>query len=1281
MKSLKSFFLKRRKAKSHRRCNGRKTDAPDVGATSNAAQTPESGLNGRIVTEAETTVNVQQASQLLFHATPSQRANQHLRDDAARRPKLYLDNFESLPEPQLDDTATDDRAGATKDRSQFPAPVLYNAPATPLDQHPHQVSRAGQSTNNIEALAIIVRSGIQVWIPNAIDRAADLSRQAGRVIAPAATAVTQAITNVESCIQLLDEQLPRIVNALNEVSKLHPAAAAAFYIVKTVFELYMARRENDRRIQTLYFQMSEVAAILGELRYINVLSEVLQLKIIEVASDMQDCAKTCDAYSKTGAVVKFLRAGIWADELLAFVHKFKDRRSEIHEALAFHSAKKLELIHERLLEHDDFRVEDLAEIFHRRFLTSKELALREELQNLKPGSEQDVDSLLRRLLQKELERDAKSPDGPGTRVSDQKLEALKAELLQDTKTTVEKNDEEFRLKFDAALRKQTEQLKQAIEENSDRLFGKITNVLTRNQRRVENSMNISYERIQDPTLRAVWKHMNWAGHAEARQFVMALRDYFNENMVEGRKGQKPSDSGDKWTAGEEWTFAYIGPRWQLRIMEAIDDDASGYVTIAELNKFTDAMPRSLQWSLPRWTAYWAVGWHLTVADYLLKIRSIFVTMLDMLPHLLPENRNSADQYFSSTWLELFPLISPLQMPIVQSILQQRFQDYVDYEEKRIEANLQEVLYNVDAADTLHVNIVGTGRIEKYIFVLIFLLLRQHLSILRAGRKAILDPEVLLSCGKSIETCINAVRARIRDLADYFQAQEHSVDLGSQFQLVACGMFNYYYDGGKLWTANKVEEYCLGEQDRLCQWRGSEDTVASSLVDTSTSSADATTSDTSCPGVDIRPRHDNQCDSCGEDVVGGRIICLDCWRVDAQVFETVDLCDRENCLEWTGTSGSNTLHTQAHCAKVKVRSFIHLNDTPALMRKARDAVESYRKKIGNAVTQNGKTSVVDSQTRKESMSSSGQHEDAEHDISQAQVMQSTDMDFDDLLPRVCLAMPMTAKLTLAKPGALPPLDNREFYQSLRENGEPRADLRPRPSEKNKDKNGTPPLLVTVPGGHSAGDDSTQAANGVTGAEQDASSCAVCRKPLSLPCWICLNCSADGLEYCLCNECERQSLLRCGCCGQPYTQPSWYFGHKEEDQFMCKSCIEEGKAAPEIAYDKHVYIHPLVRCQYSDPPLFTAGNAIPAASVDDALVAVHKDVAAISDKIEVVHTKIGSIADVIRTQGVPVETRLSAVEERVGGLDAKLGLLQSQMSRIEEHLAEMMAKLEGSSTRLN
>lgn len=67
---------------------------------------------------------------------------------------------------------------------------------------------------------------------------------------------------------------------------------------------------------------------------------------------------------------------------------------------------------------------------------------------------------------------------------------------------------------------------------------------------------------------------------------MTLRDHFRE------KGEEDSSGIE---ALEDWALKYIDATWLQSIMEAFDDDASGYVTIVELNRFADAKPENLNW--------------------------------------------------------------------------------------------------------------------------------------------------------------------------------------------------------------------------------------------------------------------------------------------------------------------------------------------------------------------------------------------------------------------------------------------------------------------------------------------------------------------------------------------------------------------------------------------------------------------------------------------------------------------------------------------------------------
>ena len=106
----------------------------------------------------------------------------------------------------------------------------------------------------------------------------------------------------------------------------------------------------------------------------------------------------------------------------------------------------------------------------------------------------------------------------------------------------------------------------------------------------------------------------WRGSVKARHFIMALKDHF---VAKSANDPSPTNS-------DPWAVKYIDIRHAQSILEAFDDDSSGFVTINEANNFARSMPsgwrcaRSAQMykisfthtcrrSLPRWIAYWAIG--------------------------------------------------------------------------------------------------------------------------------------------------------------------------------------------------------------------------------------------------------------------------------------------------------------------------------------------------------------------------------------------------------------------------------------------------------------------------------------------------------------------------------------------------------------------------------------------------------------------------------------------------------------------------------------------------
>lgn len=70
---------------------------------------------------------------------------------------------------------------------------------------------------------------------------------------------------------------------------------------------------------------------------------------------------------------------------------------------------------------------------------------------------------------------------------------------------------------------------------------------------------------------------------KARHFVLALRDHYLEQAE--RRGARGEDRADLWA------LEHIDVNNVSAIAEACDDDASGFITISEVNTFTTSRPR------------------------------------------------------------------------------------------------------------------------------------------------------------------------------------------------------------------------------------------------------------------------------------------------------------------------------------------------------------------------------------------------------------------------------------------------------------------------------------------------------------------------------------------------------------------------------------------------------------------------------------------------------------------------------------------------------------------
>ena len=79
--------------------------------------------------------------------------------------------------------------------------------------------------------------------------------------------------------------------------------------------------------------------------------------------------------------------------------------------------------------------------------------------------------------------------------------------------------------------------------------------------------------------------------------MLALVDYFAEKTLDPSFTQR--------TVPDRWAVSNLTIDNLQSIVEACDSDASGFIPVDEINRFTSARPPD--WSLLQWMSYWAAG--------------------------------------------------------------------------------------------------------------------------------------------------------------------------------------------------------------------------------------------------------------------------------------------------------------------------------------------------------------------------------------------------------------------------------------------------------------------------------------------------------------------------------------------------------------------------------------------------------------------------------------------------------------------------------------------------
>ncbi|KAI0666572.1 hypothetical protein C8Q78DRAFT_434848 [Trametes maxima] len=607
---------------------------------------------------------------------------------------------------------------------------------------------------------------------------------------------------VRESVTAFVEGLPGVLKALDQVANIHPFIKVAVGAFRVVVELDVKRRDNEKKITILFVAMKDMMEVLLRLREIDAAGTTpdgqtaktrLQKLVTDTAGDIKDCANACDTYSKKKLLTKVFNSSSWDDKFKGFLTLFTERRKAFSFELELYVGKGMNDAN-RKLDGVDEKLNVILQIFSS-LVPPEQQELGEIIRN-KKGREVVMkdDKVLLSLMKFKASSGAGAARGatPQTETKmdlkdDTDLKSLKEELIESADMAMQKNWDTFARKFDQQQKRLVEEMKGFVQHQSDRV--------------IRSVLSGPHDLIKDQDIHKLWAYMGWRGHVKARHFILALRDAYLQPPPEETADVHSSDPSKptvitlNMANEDKWAVNYIDFNSISAITEAFDDDASGFITISEVNQFTSSRPEG--WSLLHWLAYWAIGWQMTSTNYVLKINALFDEMFALLPHIRPENHRFAYEYLDAVWEPVTTYTSSLEMVYLEDELWARFESQVYSEERRLEEVWKSFRYNIDALDTVSL-ITGPGRIEKFLFPLLYLMLRRDLEIFRlAHRKIVIGEGELEASAYNIRRVLYHAESRMGVLKGLFK--QRNLDPGEQFRTFACGLYNYAFDPSQIWV--------------------------------------------------------------------------------------------------------------------------------------------------------------------------------------------------------------------------------------------------------------------------------------------------------------------------------------------------------------------------------------------------------------------------------------------------------------------------------------------------
>ncbi|EKM50992.1 uncharacterized protein PHACADRAFT_32038 [Phanerochaete carnosa HHB-10118-sp] len=657
--------------------------------------------------------------------------------------------------------------------------------------------------------------------------------------------VENVIEDSETVVAGLLAPMKDVAVILGYVAELHPYLKIIAGVAKTIIDMELNRRENDKQITAVCFTMARVMSMLNhcstnshlQSSLLFLLSDLdavfdegnhvhkllvdrlnrMHTSIIGFAN-LRECVilytlrpnifPDCSQASTTASdrspqfPVKTLKSTGYKAKLAGYTQEFSDHKQELRLLLSVKSSltvKDIKIDTEKIinmLEAQSAKEESMERLISSMGGLDVIVKSDQRLEELAERFGEKLDPAMKSSLRKGLDEVLKN-----------NLEAftnkvkLSLEQMHDAQSVL-------LVKMDQSTSDVTKQL----DYSTSAIISKVradTQVFSYPGDDVVPQLDSGpHEDIEDPEIKAVWKGSDECQDAHIPRCsvaaidnrssthdgsLAALHNHYQRVFDEHRDhtGQEHPDIWALYFLSKAYckgryicNLRFSTNSFQLvrpAIGDGMDEDCSGFKSLPE-GPFSTCHSIFIYEHLS-----WAVGPYKTDVEYLRKIRVLRARLIHAPETVLPKNKNRVTHLAG-----IVPLLKLIEVydDVLSSLGEKLRLVWCDLESRRIQSNLETLEYQLKGPDYVSL-VLGGRRLENHIMALAYILLRHDMEVVKLAITKPVAVREFEDMRETWNTLFDAFGRRLKVLWEVWRQQR--LDLESQVQYYCRGLFRGWHE--------------------------------------------------------------------------------------------------------------------------------------------------------------------------------------------------------------------------------------------------------------------------------------------------------------------------------------------------------------------------------------------------------------------------------------------------------------------------------------------------------